>query len=1692
VLLGASDLWAGDANRLTYLDDFCNPYYAHREFPKLTTPQWVGEDGVEVVVTLGIDDMRDVGRYESYLRPILERLKEIDGRAPVSILTNSIDPKHPHLQKWIKEGVSIETHTADHPCPCLQGGSFDRAKSTYDRCVDQISSIPGNRPVAFRFPCCDSLNTPSPRAFAEIINKTTPNGNFLQISSSVVNLFTADDPELPRELVMGSDGKPRFSRYVPFPSFVNKVENYPYPFVIDRLCWEFPIAVPDDWQGQNLQAPNNPKTVDDLKAMIDATLIKRGAANIVFHPHGWIRNDQMVALIDHCVERYGKKVKFLNFQECIERLNKNLLAGQPLRDAKGGDNGVRIVDLNDDGYLDVVIANEKMQRTRLWLPKEQRWKELGFPARFVTANGDAGVRFGTIARRQKTSIYVSNEKVTDVWHFVGSGWLEDKSMLDGLSLSEQPIYSSRGGLDQGVRLRDLDGDGFSELIVGNHQQNAVFARDQEAKAWKKLSFALPANARIVDAKGRDQGLRFVDIDEDGHDDVVFSNERSYGLHLFNTMETGWNRKISDNPRGTGRAIPMISRLGTNNGAWFAARHIWVQNEDTHKLPDGVDRMSFRDMLGMKPARAKSPKVSLRNIEVPEGFKVELVAAEPLVMDPVAMDWGPDGRLWVIEMADYPLGIDGKSKPGGRVRWLSDRDGDGVYDRSTLFLDGLSTPTGIMAWRKGVLISAAPDILYAEDTDGDGKADRTEMLFTGFGKGNEQHRVNGFAWGLDNWVYLANGDSGGVIVSKKTGAKVNISGRDVRIRPDEGLVEAVEGQTQFGRSRDDWGNWFGCNNPNPIFHFVLADRYLRRNPHFSPPGSRRDIRDGSNDVFPISPDISHCDTKHRPLGAPARFTSANSTIVYRDNHFGPAFANSTFTSEPVYNIVHRRVLEPNGVTFRSVRPKSDASTEFFRSSDAWCRPTGLRAGPDGALYIADMYREVIEHPEWINDELEKQIDVRAGHDRGRIYRVAPVGEVNMPPWRFDKLTTPDLVGLLDTPNGWRRDLFQRMLIWRDDRDAVPLLEKLATNNHNSLARLHALCALDGMKALSEKLLAAALNDKDNRVRRHAIRLSERFLAKSPANKKIGDAILEIVESDKDPHVRLQLAYSLGNWSEHNLAGAAIARFLATADDQYIRAAAMSSINSANLPAATVNLVAHHPEKRELISQLVALAADMGKTDIVRDYFSNRSKLGPRQQYTASHLRELAALIALLARRGESIEKALGDDVMSRVEAIFELARQWATDESAKPQQRLAAIQLLGRHPKRPAADLELLGQLIGPKSAPSIQTAAMESLATLSDERIPKLLLTDWEQFTPSVRSTALDALLGRATGAESLLTAIEAGQVAVAHIDAARRQRLLDHKDAAIRESARKLLAQSSDSDRQKVVEQHRDALELAADTARGKAVFQKRCVNCHRLEGVGHNIGPDLTALKDRSPLAMLTALLDPNRAVEDKYLGYEIITTDGRILNGVISEESGNHIALRDQNGKQHDILRTRIDELRITGKSLMPEGLEKDLSKQDLADVIKYLGAHGPPPKAFPSNQPAVVRPDAANQTLALTTKTCRIHGPNIKLETNYGNLGFWSSEQDRAEWTIEITKGGEYEVWLDFACDQNTAGNRFVLDFAGGNLRNTVPSTKSWDNYDKKMIGKIKIPAGASDISFHSDGAPKGFLIDLRSIKLIPIR
>ncbi|MCA9066801.1 MAG: hypothetical protein KDA96_27225, partial [Planctomycetaceae bacterium] len=464
----------------------------------------------------------------------------------------------------------------------------------------------------------------------------------------------------------------------------------------------------------------------------------------------------------------------------------------------------------------------------------------------------------------------------------------------------------------------------------------------------------------------------------------------------------------------------------------------------------VPSVQINEVIPQPDSPPRSPEESMQLAHVREGYELQLVAAEPLVKDPVAIDWGPDGRLWVAEMADYPSGMDNNGKPGGRIRVLqhSGEDPGGPYDTSTIFLNDVPFPTGVMVWGKGVLITAAPEIIYAEDTDGDGKADVRQTLYSGFLEGNQQLRVNGLRWGLDNWIYCASGShhagygADSQILSHVTRTKTAVGSRDFRIRPNEGLIDPQSGPSQFGRNRDAWGNWFGEQNSYPLWHYVLEDPYIRRNPMFAPPNPRHLMTPGNPPVYAAAAP----EKRFHSFEQSGRFTSACSGMVYVDDLLFAANPDSgdssalatqhAFTCEPFSNLVQHHLLIDDGVSFRLERdPVEVGKTDFFASEDRWCRPVMVRTGPEGALWIVDMYRYMIEHPQWLPKEGQDELRpfFRSGDDRGRIYRIVPKGSqdtsngqskfARLYP-RLDKSTAEQLVAELESSHGWRRDTAQR--------------------------------------------------------------------------------------------------------------------------------------------------------------------------------------------------------------------------------------------------------------------------------------------------------------------------------------------------------------------------------------------------------------------------------------------------------------------------------------------------------------------------------------------------------------------------------------------------------------------------------------------------------------------------------------------
>ncbi len=538
---------------------------------------------------------------------------------------------------------------------------------------------------------------------------------------------------------------------------------------------------------------------------------------------------------------------------------------------------------------------------------------------------------------------------------------------------------------------DFDRDGVEERLAPDDSPNGASVVETwniERKAWEKAGYQLPEGVRTRLPDGSDAGLRWVDLNGDGFLDVLFSNPERFAVHLWNKdvkphlgWTLGWSQFVKEGVRSGETDEPpslVDARVWESNGELIVERP-----------GSAAIRVATSRLIAFDTPPPKSPDEALSAFRIADGFRVELVAAEPVVVDPVSFDWGGDGRFWVVEMRDYPMGTDGGGKPGGVVKVLNDQDGDGRFESATVFLDAIPFPSSVMAWRKGVLVAAAPDLFYAEDTDGDGRADTREVILTGFNPGNQQHRFNGFEWGLDGWVHVANGDSGGKVRSSRADdVAVSISGRDIRFHPETGEFETVSAQTQYGRRRDDWGNWFGNNNPTWLWQVIVPEHYLKRNPKLAVKRVSKILAnyDDSTRVHPASA----AQVRPNQPWSLNHVTSGCSPCPYRDDLLGPAFNTSVFICEPVHNVVHREVLVPDGSVFASHRAPDEARSEFLASTDNWFRPVTARTGPDGALYIADMYRFVLEHPEWISPEMQARLDLRAGQDRGRIYRVVPAG------------------------------------------------------------------------------------------------------------------------------------------------------------------------------------------------------------------------------------------------------------------------------------------------------------------------------------------------------------------------------------------------------------------------------------------------------------------------------------------------------------------------------------------------------------------------------------------------------------------------------------------------------------------------------------------------------------------------------
>ncbi len=505
-----------------------------------------------------------------------------------------------------------------------------------------------------------------------------------------------------------------------------------------------------------------------------------------------------------------------------------------------------------------------------------------------------------------------------------------------------------------------------------------------------------------------------------------------------------------------------------------------------------------------------PQESMKTFQFAEDFKAEIFASEPLVIDPVSMQYDGDGNVYVVGMLDAykPDSVKGK----GEIVMLKDTNGDGRADTSTVFVDGLREATSILPWKGGLLVCAAPNIVYYKDTDGDGRSDLKEILFTGFFNKNEEAQITNLRFGIDNWIYANNaGQAGEISFSRKPSApSLNVHGSDFRFRLDRNVFERSTGPGQFGLAIDDWGHRFFTANSLHLREVVVPLRYLERNPYL--PSSAKTTIQNSSDHDPLMYQLSttpywrqeRTDRRNKQFQenqldrvehARDHFTGASGGTYYGGDKFPKEYYGSIFTGDVAGNLVHRDILTVvDSVPYLvAKRGKNENDKEFMATTDSWFRPANFSVGPDGYLYMIDMYRQHIETPMSIPEDLQKPMDFNAGNKYGRIYRIVPRDDGPYKPVNpnLTKASSSELVKALTHENSWWRLTAQRLLLERQDKSVLPEVTALFAQNEDPRFRLHALYVLEGMDALDADIVKTAMKDPSPGVRENAAILSERF-------------------------------------------------------------------------------------------------------------------------------------------------------------------------------------------------------------------------------------------------------------------------------------------------------------------------------------------------------------------------------------------------------------------------------------------------------------------------------------------------------------------------------------------------------------------------------------------------------------------------
>ena len=943
-----------------------------------------------------------------------------------------------------------------------------------------------------------------------------------------------------------------------------------------------------------------------------------------------------------------------------------------------------------------------------------------------------------------------------------------------------------------------------------------------------------------------------------------------------------------------------------------------------------------------------PDQAVSTFRVAEGFRIELVAAEPLLGSPVAIEWDADGRMFVCEMRGYS---ENRNDALSTIGLLTDVDGDGIYDSRVTYADELLWPTAIFPFDGGLFVADAPDIYYLKDTDGDGKADQKRIVLSGFSTSNVQGLLNSFRWGLDNRIHVACSSTGGNIRRPDGDEKpINVRGRDLSFDPKTFHFTPTSGGAQHGMCFDDWGRKFVSSNSDHIQQVMYEDHFVARNGQIRPPRARLSIAaDGpqaevyrASAVEPwriVRTRLRVAGTVRGPVEGGGRaagyFTGATGITIYRGDAWPETWKGLAIVGDVGSNLIHRKKLTPNGLSL--IANRIDKESEFVTSSDIWFRPAQFANAPDGSLHVIDVYREVIEHPKSLPPDIKKHLDLTSGRDRGRIYRIVPTDYQHRRTESLTKASTVELASLLTHPNAWHRETAARLIFQRNDPSIAPKLRDIATNSGSELGRLHSMYALDGLGELDSDTLLARLVDSNPQVRRHAVRLAAKSKKKQLAKRLLSQT------ADSSLSVRYELAFALGETVLPETAGALAELIRQNPTDRWMHLAVQSSC--AKLAGELFVLLAADDAFWEqggadFLAKLTSQIIADNKPDEVQSALAALAGLSPKAQTRAMSV--IGPFILAKSKKGSVVSKLSETNEFDSINRIAQSSIQEsikrALDESLTTSLRVEAIRSTRLADDNQAVDP--LCRLIDLDQPHEVQREAMIELGRRNDPKIAVTLTKAWPTFSPSLRSTAEEVLFARQDRALALLMAATTGAIKATSLTRSRLRVAAQSKSAELAEKASALLSASSSQGRAEVLKKYEAALTMPADRERGKAAFKKHCSVCHRVEGVGYELGPNLAAMKARGPAAILNNVLDPNREVNPQYVNYQVLTSDGRMMTGMIVAESAGSMTLVRAEGAKETVLRGEIERLQSSGVSLMPEELEKAIDVQAMADLIDYL--------------------------------------------------------------------------------------------------------------------------------------------------------